>query len=627
MATKKRALEQDDTSVRRKHGRGDSVVVDLDLEPDIPSSQEMARPLDKAILLELHGERLGVLKLILGLRDNLPPEASVTDLTECSFGYRVRTRFPDAVTEAAGKLGFEVGPPPRPSRFVNVRVEGVPRAVSEEELLEDLQRHLRTPRYARSVRRLFASTEGRVDRDRPLPVVFVTVAVAVFERLQSWRLYGACELRVSSRPQHEVETPQCPRCLDWGHRAGSCRNPRRCAVCGKADHLALDCSKREETPRCCFQCGGAHSSRYRGCKARRIEEERIRVLSAGPSFDHPAAVAVATGSAPPPLSYSSAVTGARPALEVSSFPPLEQQPLPAPLPPAELLLPLPESRTETSRARAELLLQHTQALESLNSHLARLQHERTTRPARALTRVVSRFRRQRDHHRQRLAVLNRERILADAVSPSPWRGRPLNVTFVTRMTSTEDLVAAPEPAKAVTRPATHSVATSTEPLPEPMSVGYSKKKTVPKSVAVPVPKSVANASTSTESLPEPMSVAFSDEPVPVASLVPVPVASLVPVPVANLVPVPVANASTSTEPQPVASTSSAQAASTSVDEALATILSALRLRPSTASIAPVVEQLVFRALLSGVDPDEVDDLTLDDLSDSELEELARIYRN
>ena len=585
MAAKRtRALELDDTSVRTKQKRDEPA--DL-YEPDIPPSPAGPTPAARPVMLELTGERLSFIAFVLEMRKALPTEASLSDVHVTSFGYRVRTRYVEEVTAAAEKLGFVVGAPPPRCNFVHVRVENVPRPVSEDELLEDLQRHLRSPRFVRSVRRLFASTEGRADRERPLPVIYVTIASSVLERLQSWRLFGAVELRVSSRPQREVDAPQCPRCLDWGHRAGACRNPRRCAVCGKADHLALDCSKREE-PRRCFQCGGAHSSRYRGCKARSAEVERIRVLSSVPRFDQPAAVAGATGFAPPPLSYSAAVTGACPALEdASTFPLLEHQPqlLPTPLPPAAAADFLLESRTETSRARAELLLQHTQALERLNAHLARLDFERTSRPARALTRVVSRFRRQRAHHRQRLAVLNRERILADAeaATPSPWRGRPLNVTFVSRQTGTEDLVAAPEPAKAISPPATADVGTSTELLPEPMSVAYSD--------------------------------------------VPVPVASLVPVPVANLVPVPVANASTSTEPQPVASTSSAQAASTSVDEALATILSALRLRPSTASIAPVVEQLVFRALLSGVDPDEVDDLTLDDLSDSELEELARIYRN
>ena len=66
----------------------------------------------------------------------------------------------------------------------------------------------------------------------------------------------------------------CNNCQRFGHVAGSCRDKRKCAKCGR-DHLIQNC---EAEALKCPTCGGDHAAAFRGCmhsvQVRRVQAVR-----------------------------------------------------------------------------------------------------------------------------------------------------------------------------------------------------------------------------------------------------------------------------------------------------------------------------------------------------------------
>ncbi|PSN42458.1 hypothetical protein C0J52_18913, partial [Blattella germanica] len=58
--------------------------------------------------------------------------------------------------------------------------------------------------------------------------------------------------------------PQCSRCQQYFHTAGSCRAPPSCRQCA-SKHLTKDCAVSRDTPPVCVNCNGPHRANYRGC--------------------------------------------------------------------------------------------------------------------------------------------------------------------------------------------------------------------------------------------------------------------------------------------------------------------------------------------------------------------------
>lgn len=210
---------------------------------------------------------------ILALRKACP-QAVIEDVRATQAGFQVRTRFADRLLETLAshpdwaELSAARHVPRSP--VVDMLVREVPTAITIEELKDDLRQHI--GQGVCNVRRLFASTDGTVDRDRPIPVVAVSLEETAVPSLREWRIFGVLRPQVGSKPPRQ-SAPQCARCFSWSHRTGACPSSRRCAVCGDHSHLAAACTT---TTRRCLNCGGQHSVRYRGCPARRQEEQRVR---------------------------------------------------------------------------------------------------------------------------------------------------------------------------------------------------------------------------------------------------------------------------------------------------------------------------------------------------------------
>lgn len=207
-------------------------------------------------------------ELLFAIRDSAPGVA-VRSFRPYRHGFRVEVTdaeaFTSAVSTAAAFRGCHAEIPSRPPRTLEVTLT-VPVSVGVADVLDDLRQQV-GQEEVRVVRRLHASTDGRVDPTRPLPRVVVAVrGEEAAAKVRKTTLLGILACR-SSRPRPQPEVTQCLRCFGWGHRAGACRRRRRCIRCGSPDHLGPACAvPREDT--CCLSCGGPHAPTWRGCPAR-----------------------------------------------------------------------------------------------------------------------------------------------------------------------------------------------------------------------------------------------------------------------------------------------------------------------------------------------------------------------
>lgn len=248
-----------------------------DLQGEPKPSHGVSEPLDRPVTLVLTGNQSQTFgSFVRSFWNKLPPPASLDWAEEVPNGFRIRTRFPVTVGTCAEELGWTTEQLRRPPACVNVTVRGIPSSATEEELLADLSAHLGEGR-AKAVRRLHASTEGEVDRTRPIPVVIVRVTEDAMDDLKTWRVFGGLRPSVAAKPRKPSIITQCRRCYAWGHRSAACKARRRCAACGENNHLRADCPLRLDFHnRRCFACGGNHWVSYAGCPERRKEEQRVR---------------------------------------------------------------------------------------------------------------------------------------------------------------------------------------------------------------------------------------------------------------------------------------------------------------------------------------------------------------
>lgn len=240
--------------------------------------------------------------------------SGVEALFVCADGGAVLRAF--RATPEFGPCSFE--DLPAPDKLVDVMVRGVPSAVTEAEILEDLQAAFGPA--VKAVSRLHGRSEGQLDSAKPIPVVRVKVLTSVAPRLRSgWLLFGALPVSVGA-PRAIAEVPQCRLCFAWGHRAGGCTARRRCLRCGATDHLVAQCPQsREDTPRC-FACQGAHAVTFGGCPRKQAalaaSREAQRRSQGRESSVRPPPVRASAGGpreSGPPVGASAAVPGPGPA--------------------------------------------------------------------------------------------------------------------------------------------------------------------------------------------------------------------------------------------------------------------------------------------------------------------------
>lgn len=317
------------------------------------------------------------------------------DVSLVRDGIRVRTRFPFHTTRAIKQefpaCTVQILPPPSRPREVTFR--RVPVDVTVKELERELK--LLIGLDFLSVRRLHASTEGRPDPQRPLPVIVVRVNECAVPTLKSWRLFQV--LNITPGADREVVSPtQCNRCWAWGHRAGGCSARRRCPRCGSHAHDISQCPRDKDSP-FCFACKGAHSVRWGGCPERKKEDERVRAVlnetSAGvfPSDRRPGPVPDAANKSAvrAGVSYASRVSRTPLVSQAGRFDILEDEGMVVDLdqPPAEQPTPreaAAESRLRRKREIAYALREKRSTLTRAEEDLYKIELARAEKPSQAL---------------------------------------------------------------------------------------------------------------------------------------------------------------------------------------------------------------------------------------------------
>ena len=142
-------------------------VAPEDSAPTIPDAEAAADRVSTIVATDplRRFDRFGA--LVLAVRKILPADRH-TQVTPSRTGYNFRTRFLLSVSAVLLRLGLCL-----PTRRVECVVRGVPTAVSTPELVEDLELHLGAGGV--KIRRLHQHTGGRVDRERPISAIVVSL--------------------------------------------------------------------------------------------------------------------------------------------------------------------------------------------------------------------------------------------------------------------------------------------------------------------------------------------------------------------------------------------------------------------------------------------------------------------
>lgn len=205
--------------------------------------------------------------LLLTIRDNAPGVA-VRSFTTRRNGYLISVtdvvalEVAVAVSHAFGNCTIER--PTRPPRQMEVTLN-VPTSIQTSDVVRDLRAHLGD--NIRAARRLHNSTNGRIDRTRPLPRVVVSVlGEKTAEAVRQTSLFGVL-VPPRSKPREIPQVTQCRRCFRLGHRSGTCTSLPRCIRCGSETHQSATCPTAREDVRC-IGCEGSHAVTWAGCPLR-----------------------------------------------------------------------------------------------------------------------------------------------------------------------------------------------------------------------------------------------------------------------------------------------------------------------------------------------------------------------
>ena len=382
---------------------------------------------------------------VRNLSREMPSFASIDWVVETTNGFRVRTSFPKTVTQAAINLGWTLECPTAQDKTCDYTVRGIPTAAAIEDLQVDLAQHLQCQEDKIKIRRLHATTEDAVDRERPIPVVIVSIPESLAELLKSWKAFGIFSGKTAANPRKEAFIPQCQRCFAWNHRSGACKEKKKCSTCGETNHLRESCPKKDD-PKRCFVCHGAHSVRYKGCPAKAMEEKRVRSAMKRPTVSH-----VAPSPPPPPpalpsLSFAEVLQKAGPSISASASAAAPRTAKPTSAEPIEssnrfaALLHMDvegehdhsdqhPSRAEKNRSRAMQISRERRKRDTLQIDLERVQSENSRRPNPMLKARIRTLRAHLRRSRGRLAALNSVRQQQDqqrqetreTIATQPWR--------------------------------------------------------------------------------------------------------------------------------------------------------------------------------------------------------------
>jgi hypothetical protein len=98
----------------------------------------------------------------------------------------------------------------------------------------------------------------------PLPLFFVDLKKAT-NNIDLYNIDYLLHTKIVVEKSHSRKgSPQCHRCLAYGHTQDYCNHVPRCIRCGE-EHRSDVCTMSPESPARCALCQGSHPANYKGC--------------------------------------------------------------------------------------------------------------------------------------------------------------------------------------------------------------------------------------------------------------------------------------------------------------------------------------------------------------------------
>ncbi|KFM56520.1 Nucleic-acid-binding protein from transposon X-element, partial [Stegodyphus mimosarum] len=139
------------------------------------------------------------------------------------------------------------------------------RGLTSNTLIEDIKSDLETLNYEiKEIKQMTRRRNGEVTK---LPLFLISLP----KNDKSKEIYNErylCDMKIKFKEYLGRQGPlQCFRCQGFNHTQAGCNYAPKCVRCGN-EHYVKDCPDRNnpEKPLFCVNCGGSHTSSFRGCE-------------------------------------------------------------------------------------------------------------------------------------------------------------------------------------------------------------------------------------------------------------------------------------------------------------------------------------------------------------------------
>lgn len=145
---------------------------------------------------------------------------------------------------------------PEEQKTLTVAIRGIPTDITPEQVLEDL-----------TLQGFHPLNVTRMQSKERIDIPIVKVRVPKSDSPKIFETKSVNYILVKVEPIHpKPEIPQCYNCQRYGHTKNFCHSETRCRKCAE-NHASNSCQKPQDTEFKCANCGEAHVTTYKGCKA------------------------------------------------------------------------------------------------------------------------------------------------------------------------------------------------------------------------------------------------------------------------------------------------------------------------------------------------------------------------
>lgn len=225
----------------------------------------------------------------------------------------------DKITRTFQEQGLEYHTGTLPeNQSLHVVIKGLPETASPKDVSQDLEDQ------GFKILRVTKMTSKRTQRTLPMMMVEVPKKE---EAIFTLRTCTGLQVVVESHKKRN-EITQCYNCQGFHHGQRNCHAKSKCVKCER-QHSTRECTRRQQDPATCTNCGGSHPASYRGCPRFPTPPPRRPTTSTQPESRRPPQPQPRTRTPPTPtprrrISYATAAGPRR--QQQPSQQPQQQQP-------------------------------------------------------------------------------------------------------------------------------------------------------------------------------------------------------------------------------------------------------------------------------------------------------------